>query len=56
MPSVDDLEDWIREQYHTIGINRHGDFIGKKAFKHKLIAIYSADTPPKQEIRELVNR
>ena len=53
------LKQWIQEQYHILGLDDKGKFIGKKPFKTRLIEAYSANNGgdiPKGRIRQLVNR
>ncbi|KAH0544745.1 hypothetical protein FGG08_001112 [Glutinoglossum americanum] len=47
-----ELNAWVRSQYHIVGIDNKGNFIGSNAFKAKLISAY-----PSQElaIRQIVN-
>ena len=59
MSSMSDLERWIKAQYHVLGTNQNGSFIGKKPFKDRLIDHYPTGDGarvPRQEIRQLVNR
>ncbi len=62
MSSGTSLKQWVQAQYHILGLDHKGKFIGKKPFKTRLIEAYDAnnggDVPKgsKQEIRQLVNR
>lgn len=53
------LEDWVQAQYHTLGFDQKGFFIGRKLFKTRLIETYNANNSgnvPKLEISQLVNK
>lgn len=57
--SYGDLERWIQAQYHIIGSDENGMFIGQKKFKLRLIAQYQSifeGKVPETEIRTIVNR
>ena len=59
MSPTPELQRWVQAQYHSLGADQKGHFIGKKAFKNLLIDRYPttySGRVPKQEIRQLVNR
>ena len=59
MSSITSLKQWIQAQYHVQGLDRKGQFIGKKSFKARLIQTYPAskgEKIPKLAIQQLVNR
>ncbi len=55
MANVHELESWVREQYYQIGLDSKGQFIGKKAFKQKLITLRPGFSVSEVRIRIVVN-
>lgn len=54
-----DLEQWVQAQYLILGVDKKGQFIGKKTFKDRLIAqrpIINGQAVSKEHIRQFVNR
>lgn len=55
MANVQELKTWVRAKYYEIGRDSKGQFIGKKAFKQKLISLRPDSSGGEERIGKVVN-